>query len=468
MINEITLENPCLHCGEREKETNSDYCKKCEKELIKTKIPIRGVIFALFLFLICVFCFIFDFIYAAPALQVVKGDIAYKNKNFYSAYTEYKGTDDIIDEIDGYVNEIFASARAKAVYEYLSPKAGCNLKLKTLNSLAGYYSPIEAANAINYVFSSSDQSFIEKSKAINEYKAIKQEYSGAYEKYSEIMAEFDEGEITFDEIVEKIENLKQEDGASELFLNYFEAKAALECNIASEDLLPYFEKLDESALKRDGSFEWLYYKDYITALLANDEYEKAKALSQELVLQDKSKYYSAYLLIKACALSGDEASAANAYADYESINSLNENTYALKIYLLRLTGKLDKSRETVKEALESYPSIPEIMRQQILLKLLDGEYDEAYDLSIEAQDNAYTIYSAYGDSNVYTDELNATIYLTAALYEQNGSGKSKYDEYLSDILESYNGHVTWQKVIDILNGDLSIEQVLTTNGGDLT
>ena len=139
----------------------------------------------------------------------------------------------------------------------------------------------------------------------------------------------------------------------------------------------------------------------------------------------------------------------------------------LEASFLRVSGKLDEASVLLDEALAQYDSVPELHRQQALVYLLQGDYDSAYDSAYTADNVAYYLYAYMNDTSAYTPQLNNTLYLTTYLVDKYGTGTSENIAWVDDILSSFSMEELSEQNRAVINGEKTVEEVLTEGVCDL-
>ena len=195
------------------------------------------------------------------------------------------------------------------------------------------------------------------------------------------------------------------------------------------------------------------------------DYEAAEPFLKARMEADYSDYNSRNLMLSIFLAEGnlDEAKAlVNEYCENnESENGDSDTGYILNIRLLRAQGKTEEAKALADEAAEIYSTVAEIMRQQALIALVEGDYATAYEKCYDAENIAYYMYQYYGDSSQLTDALEETLCVASNLLNKQGGYDGEYADDLAEIVKSYDGTNMGENVQKIISGELDVNEVLT-------
>lgn len=445
----------CSVCGENRVTEGSSYCGECEAVMLKRKPPFLAWVCGAAVLMLSVFALVCSFLVSAPAVQVIKGDVAAKNNNWYTAFLEYSEVDTVVSE----VNSILGTSPLNSFVQ-----SGKDVKLKIINAVAKYSNPIDAYSYASNYFTEEE---IEKNSTLLGYKKIQEAYTSSYEALYEGIEMMTSGEGTYEEVVAKFESFRGTEGVEDIFVDYFITAAASYYRLSTEEQLACFEKIDASAKASKNDYRWLYYIDYANMLNDAGKSEKAIALLDEIIANDNTAYDYYTLKMKTQIAQGKLDAAEETCSAFEKNNGGYDSAYILRAVLLRCQGKTSEAKELLTEALETYGTVPELYRQFALLYLLEGDYDNAYEQAYLANVTAYNRYYYYGDSNAYTVELDNTVYICAYLCNELGEMTSENAIYITEILSSYEGVELSDKLNSIVKGEKTVQEVLTEGECDL-
>lgn len=445
----------CPVCEENRITGDMNYCEACEAAMLKRKPPILAWVCGAAVITLSLFALMLSFLISAPAVQVIKGDIAAKNNSWYTAFLEYSEVDTVVSE----VNSILGSSPLNNFV-----KTGSDVRIKLINAVANYSNPLDAYSYASKFFSEEE---IEKNATLRGYKQMQESYELSYNTLYEGIEMMTSGESTYEEVTAKFESFRGTEGIEDIYVDYFITVAANYFRIPPQEQVACFEKIDASAKASGKDYSWLYYIDYANTLNDAGESKKAIALLDEKIEKDNTAYDYYTLKMKTQIADGNLAAAEETCNAFEKYNEGYDSAFILRAMLMRCQGKMSEARELLNEALQTYGTIPELYRQLALVYLLEGDYDNAYEQAYIAYTTAYNRYYYYGDSSAYTVELDNTVYICAYLCNKLGEMTSQNAIYVTDILASYEGVELSDKLNSIISGEKTVQEVLKEGECDL-
>ncbi len=450
---EISEEELCCICGERKKSDDSNYCVECETAMLKRKIPFLGWVSGFAVVAASFVAFVLAVLVSAPAVQIVRGDEFAAKNCWYTAYNEYRGVSGIVEEVHTILGKTTPLV-----------KTGNGLNLKIVNAVANSYSPLEAIQVAESLFGDGA---LEKYPGLRKYAQIREDYIASYEAVMDPIDAMLSGTADKETTYADISKALGQEGVSDVYINYFLYNSAQTYGDTSEVKLKYLDAVEKSAGEDAEKYAWLYYQDYAGELYDSGDTEGALKYLDALTSMDKTKF-GAYELKLRIALSNKDSDEANRIlAEFKANNEGYDTAYVLEATLLRVQGEYDKAKLLLEEAFEQYESVPELHRQLALIYLMEGDYDMAYEEAYAADSNAYMLYAYMGDSSAYTPQLNNTLYLCSVLCRDKGTGTSENAIYIEEILTYYSEEELSEQVLSIINGEKTVEQVLTEGVCDL-
>lgn len=467
---EIDEDDLCLHCGKKHRKENSEYCEKCEKQLIKTKIPFLGFIVGACALVISLFAFAFTVMLATPALEVSAGDKFASENNWFSAYGEYASAS---QEVSNVVSTLGENSPVS-----MFVKTGCNLKLKSFKCIEKVYDPLQAGQYISNIFDSSSAKFTAKNKYIKGVLALVDEYNATSQKASTAIQPIydadENGSLTPEvgkKVIADLEKMRDTEGVNNVFLDYFIYSVAGYCGGDDEEMTGYLEKMHKTATESGKDYYWLYYDEYISKLMGEKKYDEVMPLIEHQMEQDSSDFQPANQLLRIYLSKGELDKAEKFVDEFCKINvssdgSESDSNYVMRITMHRVKGEYEEATALAQKGNEQFSS-PEFSRQLALIDLLNGDYDSAYENAYAAQDMAYYFASYYSDQSAFTEELANTVFLAAYMCDKEGKKNTENAQYIDEFLASYNGEVPDGIVSDIVNGKITIEDALTKGVYDL-
>ncbi len=449
----ISSEELCPICEERKKGDDSDYCPECEAEMLSRKTPMLGWLGGLLAIVFSVFALGLTILVSAPSIQIARGDYLANDNCWYSAYKEYSGVSAIVEE----VNTILRTNS-----QFVQTGSGLNIKI--IEAVANCYSPLDALSIADNLLGEGS---VDKYFALKKYKDVRDDYLTTYEALMEPIEAMSYGEADAAITYAAFDAARSAEGVNGIFIDYFLFNAAVYYDDTNEVQLKYLGAVDAAAKESKEDYSWLYYQDYANLLYEEGETEKAILLLDELSENDRTKF-GAYELKMRIALTQDDIDeASRVLAEFKKYNEGYDTAYTLESTFLRATGELEKAKVLIDEALEQYDSVPELHRQLALIYLLEGDYDNAYEAAFKADNNAYYLYAYMGDSSAYTPQLNNTLYLCTYLAKQQGTMTSENSVYIEEILASFAEEDLSPEVVAIVEGEKTVNEVLTEGACDL-
>ncbi len=454
-VEEVTdKENLCACCGENKKGEDSDYCEECEATMLSRKIPFLAWVSGLVAVVFSVFALALVFLLTAPSIQVAKADKYAREKRWYSAYTEYSNVPAVVDEITNILGG-----------ESPFVQTGTGVSVKLFDALAHYTSPLEA---FYYEGTSVEHLEGKFNPVMKDYYEIYNDYMSSYDVVLNALdTKFGTSAPTAEEMHAAVEELRGTEGLSDIWVDYYHLTFVYNYNESDEEALKYLKAIDESVKKTDLDYSWLYYTEFADALYRTGDLEKSDEYLNKLIDKDKTNF-GAYELKMRITLKNKGLDEAKKLLDeFVDYNEGIDTSYVLEIMYLRCAKEYDKAIELCTEAMEEYGSSPEINRQLALVYLLKGDYDAAYESAFAAYSNAIYIAQYYQDESSLTNQLYNTLYLCAQLEFEKGNMNTENASEISQILDDLKDFVNNESVLAVINGEKTLEQVLTEGEFDL-
>lgn len=459
----------CTACHKNTVANGHKYCRKCEKKLVKVKLPFLPCLIALVSILVSLFALLIVCLDSAPALQAFQGDYYRAKHNYYAAYTGYSGVEDTISQI----NESMGSVPVISTFV----AKGSNLDMKIYDLLVKIYNPLQAEQSKSYIFTSAGaEKYMAKSKQLSKYSEIYSVYESTYNALTDPLTELStlENPTAKDAagILAQMEKVRGKKGVDNVLLDYFMYNVAGACSLDDETKYKYLDMVADDAKKSSENYDWLYLEDYIASLVARDRDDEAVPLIEAQMKEDVSNYEPYRQRTRIYVKQKDLDKAEDVVEEYcdnnrTSEGELSDYSYALVMYLYRCQGKYDVMLDLLSQAEETYNLIPEFNRQAALVYLIKGDYDNAFEQAFSAENKAYYRYSYYSDSSGYTEELNATVYLCTYLCKEKGKKNTDNAQYIEEIMSSYKGQEFGETVDSIVSGKVTPKEALTKGVCDL-
>lgn len=233
--------------------------------------------------------------------------------------------------------------------------------------------------------------------------AVEELFSG----YSEV----GDDQLPYDELIEKIEGLKENESYDKAILEYYKYMLAAMTEQESSVRIQFLE----SVQKENESYSWIYLPAMATEYLEAKNYDKVVELCDQMRAQNV-----------------EDASA-----------------YGTEASVYRLQKEYDKAISTAEKGIALDDTSSEPYRQKAIVELLQGDKKAALA-------NAQTAFDL---------SLNyATSYTLAVCYLANGN-QDGYEEVISTL--EYYGVEMGQKVLDYKAGKLTVEDIFLNGEGDV-
>ena len=223
--------------------------------------------------------------------------------------------------------------------------------------------------------------------------------------------EVEDDKLPYDELIEKIEALKENGSYDKAILEYYKYMLAAMTEQESSVRLQFLEAVQ----KENESYSWIYLPAMATEYLEAKNYDKVVELCNQMRAQ----------------------------------NAEDASAYATEASVYRLQKDYDKAVSTAEKGIKLDDTSSEPYRQKAIVELLQGDKKAALE-------NAKTAFDL---------SLNyATSYTLAVCYLANDD-QDGYDEVISTL--EYYGVEMGQKVLDYKAGKLTVEDIFLNGEGDV-
>lgn len=240
------------------------------------------------------------------------------------------------------------------------------------------------------------------------------------------------------------------DAANEVFYPYYYEYAYYGSTIDADAL---FEELDALITDNSNIYDKAYveYYKYLTVGFSSadtdDMYEHLNAFAK--ILPD-SKFIYGYGLIDAYTAMGENDKAVALAKELLGVNIADDYCNMIIALDQRKDGDLEAALKTALNGIELSGETVYCTRQAIILYMLDGDFESAYEHGLNLYDASFS---------VETCEL---LYVLTALYETDDTElKAELDElydYIDTVYQSYSVSHT-DTTLGIVDGTLSLEDV---------
>lgn len=451
-ISQLSEEEICIRCGKAAKIEDSDYCEKCEMEMLTQKVPFVGWIAGAISVVLCIFSFVIMFYIASPTILGISAEIAARDNRWEDAYYDYSK---MLAEID----EIALEEEGK-IFTPDFIKDGYSLNVKYIKSIIKATDPITGIYGVSNIYSDITP-YLEDEEIKGYYDMYNDIGTTEYALYYLIQSAAD-----YPSALEIVNEVAKEDGIDHVFLSYYVFELSRDFNEPLETQLENLATCDRLAKESGKNYHWLYAYDYSQTLQYAGKYDEAIEWADVLISENKTNFDAVSQKARLLWLSGKKDEAQKIVSDLEA---LYNNTYlhTLNLTLLRYEGKLDEAAEYGDTILGSYESSPELYRQLALVYLLQGEYDIAYTFAYDAFMLAAQYSEYYYDDTWNNNETRNTLYICASLCQLKGEMTSEYIGEIDAIIASMEGIPLGENVEGAASGEIPVEELLTKGNYDL-
>lgn len=448
----IPEEELCVRCGTRAKSEDSDYCEKCETEMLETKVPLAGWIMGALSVVVCIFSCILLYYTASPAILGISAEVAAQDNRWEDAYYNYAKMLVEIDEISlEKEGRLFAPGFIKA---------GNSLHTRYVKSIINATDPVTGLFGISKIY--PDLTPFLKDKEI---QACQDMYNSiGTTEYALYYAMQDADD--YDSCIKIIREVAKEEGVDMPFLCYYAYEIARDFRKPYKTQIEILENCDKLAKESGKDYTWIYALEFAKTLRAAGRYDEAIKWTDVLIEKNKTNFGAIVQKFEILCISGRKTEAKKMLDD---LKKAYNNTYihAMDITYLRYEGKLDEAAEFGDTVLGAYEASPEIYRQLALVYLLKGDYGTAYTFAYDAYNLAANYSEYYYDDSWNTVEVRNTLYICAKLCKENDIMTSEYAGDIGAILETYEGVQLSDNITALAKGEKTLEELLTKGCCDL-
>lgn len=443
-------EELCLRCGVDSAVKGHDYCMDCLLGMLSVKISWKAWLAGIASLFVTIVGLVLFFINFSSAFDVAKGDYYAMKKCWQSAYNCYSDASTAADTI----NSSFGT--------YTPVRLGERVAVRMIKATAHTESPVMAGHVIKSQYPALEGKYSSLAPYEKEYKT----FADTYSDLQKTLEPYYNGEISFNDALNEIEQtVSQDESIDRTYAYYILSDMAGYTGEDNANIISLLKKIEEIAPEKT----WIYAQILCSISLSEGDYEQCARYNNIALgfnAQDTQMNYVALML----AMNEDDRSKAERICEkYKENMGEDEYYFAMKAATERRFGSLEKARAIVDEGLEQWSSSPEIMRQESIINLLEGDYKAAYESVFNAYNSAYQYYYYYGEDLYTTQQLNDTLFLMAELYKAHGGDKDENAESIENILSSHeeNGIEDSPDVGKIIRGKLTPENVFLKGDGDI-
>lgn len=470
----------CSVCGQNEAAEGSEYCIECETAMLKRRIPFMGWLAGIAALGVSLLAFLVAIISLVPSGYVILGDSYAKKGNWHMAYEVYYDSIMETANFNSYANEMLGTN-----IRFIS--VGEKVNEHIVDAVANYYSPIDAYYfAQNYLGSEADNlPFMQK------YKKANDENYAVFTSLSETFNSALEGKIKADAALKEIEALRGTEGLNNVYVDYYKYALAYELGEPAQAQLEFLKSLEATAEASGEDYGWIYFLPMAQALYDTGEYDEAIEYVDKIIAVNKTSFEAYELKMKAQLSLGDEEGAGKTVDEFKETGAYSELAYypnLLEIEYLRSVGKYAEAKALCVEAAALQEGVSqdnaminliygmeskllttsEFSRQSALISMTEGEYADAFGSMMDA----YSLESQYAYYMQYSAALNdpgfyGTLYLSAKLLSTSDQLTEDNTADVEYVLSMFEAGTMPTDIEAIINGEKTVEEVLTKGAFDL-
>ena len=458
----IKDDSTCIVCGKSLKNSTSElYCVACCEKFLKRNLGVGSIILAFVMvivaavgYFVCVStCQISDHLTKTISLAA--------QSDYDGSITEYQNAVNTVDTLNSAVNAMFTGINENfntvAWFD-----AGDAIKKTALEAYADVLT-VNYSDRTSFM-SAVDEAFDQKTLASPKYAKIKSCYDFCLEieDVSATVADqwqtyiFGDGSddyvIPYDETIQYLSSVKQETPGKKCVVTYYKFMTAYYADQSADIALDLIKQTYESA----GDYGYMFLSNYMNAAWNFHEYKLLDELAQTALAHNPKDNIAGYYSIKSAVMQNKLNEANQLCENLKKSDPDGLTYYSIKAEVLRRLGKYDEAAKVCTEGL-NVGTDNEILRQQAIVYMLQGDKTSAVNTAIECYQNALT--AAYSGENVSLES-----FYTAAIIAKL-CGDDTYQE-INDLLTDEGIDYT-DAAKKCLDGTASFEDTFMKGTGDI-
>lgn len=456
---EEIITDPCTRCGKHNCVEGADFCEECLVEMLNTRVPIMGWIVGAASLVLAVVAIAASVFLVSPTILCIRAESAAKEKNWNDAVYYYDQMDSTLSDFRNLI-EWQEGSPEPFLRRFFNLGAGTQAKL--FEAYARMHDPLVAVDRLSV----NDNTPLTKMKRAKPY----------WEQYKGILRGIDAlynsdrvpDKNTYEASIEFISEIEQTEDVDKVYTSYQKyLMAAAYYGQPIEEALKWLNECDKRAKASGLDYKWMYYYQYADVLNVMGEQDKALALLDELISENRNDF-DAYtqktdILINNGRL-GEAEKLVNGLVD--EFGNYSE-TQEMQLKVARCKGEYDKVMVLGDTLMADYAASPETYRQMALMFIAKGDYQNAFTYA----DNGYT--SAYTqnegeNAGISVDKILETCYICARLYEKHGEPTDAEKLKIAEIYFMYpEDYKTTDDGEALINGEKTAQEILTQGDYDL-
>ena len=409
---DIPEEERCLCCGERRRDTSFGedypYCSDCRALMKAAPFKLTSVLGVLVVFVVTLVSLVLCAGNVQDYATLMEAETYYANRRIMDAYTSYQGYVSSVSEFDSYSRSAVRN-------------------LTTIFADMGF---IGDANELITRFYTEDQLKLPWNKRFASVKKDFDQLSASSEKLSEVMQDvmYPEGEIDYEKKSAQLDKLGEpaEDGTPglpEIYVEYYRFVLMNKCEKSDEEQMEQLKKVESLD---DGNHISMYISSMLSLAAKTGDIETTRSYfdrCMKINVQEDTAY----------------TAMANAYRFSENPDP-------------------DKILEVVAQAEENMAGsgVPSYLVSRAIAELLKDDAESA----MKTMEDYMNSGSSTGQAPYTVQSCN--LYALCAVV----TGDEEVYKQMEDVLASADMKVS-DLVVKYRDGKLTLEEVLTDNGGDI-
>ncbi len=450
---------PCTGCGKNDCVNGTEFCEACLVEMLNTRIPFMGWIAGAASLVVSVVAIAAIVFLVSPSILAVRAEKATREKNWNDAVFYYNQMDKTLEDFRNLIEwqEGEPEPFLRRFFDI-----GANTQAKMFKAYAVMYDPLTAVDMLEV----NDNTPLTKTRLAKPYwdqfKRIENTVDILF--YSGKVPEEDNYECSLDLIAE----VEQRPDVDKVYISYVRYQmAAVYYNQPIEESLKWLNECDKRAKASDSDYRWMYYHDLAEIHNVMGNPDKALALMDELV-EDNRNNFEAYKHKNDILIENGRLSEAEKFVNglVEEFGNYTE-TQEMQLKVARCKGEYDKVMVLGDALMANYAASPETYRQMALMFIATGDYKSAF----EYIDNGFSYCNLLNqEENVEAEleKIKEICFICAKLYEKHGEPTDAEKVKLANIYymfpEDYKGTPEGEAII---NGEKDAKVILTQGDYDL-
>lgn len=470
----------CLICGKDLKKSPSElYCNNCREKYLKVSFGASHIILSI----VMVFAAVFGIVLFSSTGKIVscvrKADAEAEQNLISNATDSYNSVADRVsslnDGLNAFLQGISSNIKTVSFFDGGTQvkKDLARLSIKTVSSS---YTDREAfINLVNEAFSEKELNKKENADIKDCYDFCKamddtanEMYQDWYDMLESLMNAYDEdGKLvdkdapTAKDILAHLDEYqKSNPDAEKSTVDYYRFMTLYYQYVYFDDadkdeMLGYLQ----SAYNEAGKYGYFYADNYMGFAWECEKYDELLKIAKETYERNPSNQNAFYFAAKVNVINGNYDEAVNVCNTLLKYNPDSLEYYTIQAEVLRRKGDYTAALDVCAQGKDKGTD-PELIRQESILYMLNGEKDKALDSAQDAYEATVTASYNTDDGSVSIEILNTT-----ALICKLCGDDATYDE-IKSMMES-DDYDLEDSVKKVISGDSTFEDLFMSGKGDI-